>query len=244
MTGAARIASVGALMTAAAGLASGPIAAGVVAAVHPQPPWQDAATFVAALHPIQMLPYLLALPLIAGQVLLVAGLHARAPEAMRARTSAALVFVAIYGALITFNYVLQTTFVLALAARATPIDAPVLAATTMANPRSLAWALEMWGYGASGVATWLVAPAIGGRAGVALRANGVICVAGALITVAAPGWVLTPAGLVMFVAWNLVIAIAAALVWIALSPRAIVGADDEPARDPGVRADGAVGVRR
>ncbi|HTJ45437.1 MAG TPA: hypothetical protein VL463_25200 [Kofleriaceae bacterium] len=226
----------GAALVAIAALISGPIAMALVGAVHPQPAWDGAARFAHELHPIQLFPYLTGLGLVAGFVVLVAGLHARAPSA---RTAAALVFVGIYGAMVTLNYVLQTTFVPALASRYTPADDSMISALTMSNPRSLAWALEMWGYGMSGVATWLCASAIGGRAGAALIVNGVVSIAGALWTVAQPGWVMTPVGLVMFAAWNGVIVIAAVLVWIAPSGRARIGGD-APTR---VDHPAAVGVR-
>ena len=73
-------------------------------------------------------------------------------------TQAALVFTGVYAALVALNYVVQTTFVPALVTHGDIADAPLIAAFTMAQPRSLAWGLEMWGYGFLGLATWLVAP--------------------------------------------------------------------------------------
>ena len=42
----------GAVLTAAFALLSGPVSLWVVNATHPEPPWRDAATFVASYHPI------------------------------------------------------------------------------------------------------------------------------------------------------------------------------------------------
>jgi hypothetical protein len=77
----------------------------------------------------------------------------------------------------------------------------------MANPRSLAWSLEMWGYAVLGIATWAVAVAFGRSrleraTAKALVANGVVSVAGGIATAAWPGWVETTPGLVCFAAWN------------------------------------------
>jgi len=50
---------------------SGPLALLVVALVHPQPSWRDAATFAAAYHPVQLLPYVGGFALIGGFVALI-----------------------------------------------------------------------------------------------------------------------------------------------------------------------------
>ena len=195
---------------------SGPLALLVVGLVHPQPAWVDAATFARAYHPVQLLPYAGGFALIGGFVLLLASLHTLAPPAARARTTAALVRTAGFAALIVLNYVLQTTFVPALVQPLGPADAPLVAAVTMANPGSLAWALEMWGYGVLGVATWLMAAVFTGRgvervAAAAFVGNGVLSVAGALAMVAWRGWVLGPVGLAGFALWNLLVVGMAAL---------------------------------
>lgn len=132
-------------------------------------------------------------------------------------TSIALVFVWIYACFVFLNYVLQTTFVPSLASRYSPMDAPMLAALTMSNPRSLAWGIEMWGYAFLGVATWLVAPVFrGGRTAratwIAFALNGPLSIAGAVATVLAPGWEMTLGGLVAFGAWNVLLAVMASLV--------------------------------
>jgi hypothetical protein len=41
---------------------------------------------------------------------------------------------------------------------AAKFHAVLIGALTMANPSSLAWGLEMWGYGFLSVGTWQVAP--------------------------------------------------------------------------------------
>lgn len=106
----------------------------------------------------------------------------------------------------------------------------------MANPSSFAWFLEMFGYAAMGIATWLVAPAFGGsgRANLIRRllaANGLLSIMGAACTAVLDRWVFSTAGLISFAAWNLLIAVCYGL--IAVSP------DGGLARAGGVTANEA-----
>lgn len=208
----------------AGSISSGPFALWLVAVTHPQPRWQDASTFVGAFHRVQLLPYVFGIVLIGGFVLLVAALHRSADGRWRSRTTVGVMCAAAFAAMIATNYAIQTTLVPALVRRFTSADGPLIAALAMASPDSLGWTLEMWGYGVIGVATWLVAPVLrqfhGGRIAAALCvANGAISLAGTALTVAAPGWVLTTSGLLLFGAWNvLVAALAIAVIRAARSP--------------------------
>jgi len=215
--------AVGAAVVTLAGIVlSGPVSLALVAALHPQPAWSGPDAFVRAYHPIQTLPYFTGFLLVGGSLYMIAALQTLAGEALRARATAALGFAAAFAALIFFNYVVQTTFVPALVAHRAPESAPLIAALSLSNPRALGWALEMWGYGVLGVATWLVAPVLAdhGRAGRAAAAlfvaNGPVSIVGALLTALRPGWVMTPAGLAMFAGWNLLMIVMVALVIAAL----------------------------
>jgi hypothetical protein len=100
----------------------------------------------------------------------------------------------------------------------------MLSALSMANPTSLAWAMEMWGWGFLGVATWLVAPVFEGggvgRAASALCvANGVVSTAGVVWTVLQPGWVHTTGGLAVYVSWNVLLGAMAMLALIVFRRR-------------------------
>jgi hypothetical protein len=216
--GAARLGMVGAAATLVGILLSGPLAVWLVNATHPQPPWAGPELFARSFHPIQILPYPGGIVLVAGLVLLIAGARAAADDAKAALADAALVFCAVSATMVCLNYVLQTTFVPVLASEHRDSDAALLAALSMSNPKSLAWALEMWGWGFLGVATWLVAPGFrGGRLERATRwafvANGLVSIAGAVWTVLRPGWVMTGAGLIVFALWNLLLL---AMAWLAL----------------------------
>jgi len=189
-------------------LLSGPAGLAIVSLTRPQPAWRDAATFVSAYHPIQTVPYWGGLLLVVGFVALFAALHDGHGE--RFRTRCALALSTVFAALILANYAIQTTFVPALVSANNRLSDPTLTALTMANPGSVAWTLEMWGYGILGLATWLAAPAIRGGAYAHIASllfafNGPVSIAAALMTAWRPEWVLTTTGLVAFGGWNLLI---------------------------------------
>jgi hypothetical protein len=203
---------------------SGPLAVALVNLTHPQPTWRDAELYARHYHPVQILPYAGGIVLVGAMILLLATLHTLAHEREKALTGTALVFTAVFAGFIFFNYVAQTTFVPDLARRYDPADAPLIAALSMVNPRSLAWGIEMWGWGFLGLATWLASAVFGRRgleraAALAFAANGPVSAAGALWTVLRPGWVMTPAGLVMFAGWNLLLAAMAVLALIVFRRR-------------------------
>lgn len=205
-----RVVTAGAGVALAGVVLSGPASLWLVAATHPQPPWSGPAAFVAAYHPVQAVPYFFGFLLVGGFAVLLAGLHDVAPDEVHGRTAAALVFAGAFAAMIFTNYAIQTSVVPALVTSGAGTDRSLLAWLTMANPLSLGWSLEMWGYAVLGVATWLAAPAFGGegieRPTAALFvANGPISLAGGVMTALAPGWVLTTGGLVAFGAWNLLV---------------------------------------
>jgi hypothetical protein len=220
-----RLGIAAALMTMFGIVISGPLALMVVEATHPQPPWQGAALYARSFHMVQVFPYLGGLLLVAGLVLLVTSIHALAADEQKPLTGAAQVLAAVFAALICFNYIVQTTYLPVLARHYDERHAGIVEAFAMANPRSLAWAIEMWGYAFIGVATWLVAPVFRGNrlervTGFAFIANGPVSVAGGLLTTARPGWVMTTGGLVAFGAWNVLLAVMAVLALIVLRRRA------------------------
>lgn len=202
-----------AALVASFAVLSGPVAMLVVSRTAPQPAWNGVDRFVDSYHPIQALPYLLGFGLLAGFVLFAAACHALAGGGLRLRTAASLVFTGIYAALVFTNYTIQLGFV----PRSLTDRPSFLAALTMANPSAFAWFLEMFGYAAVGVGTWLVAPAFGGsrRAGVVralLVANGLVSIAGAACTALYDRWVFSTFGLVSFAAWNALIPVCFAMI--------------------------------
>jgi hypothetical protein len=194
-------------------LLSGPVALLVVELSHPQPSWQGAAAFAASYHPIQQLPFWLGLSLVGGLLTVIAGLHRLAEPPLRAQTGLAQLLAAAFAALIFLNYVVQIAFVPVLTRPFHPENAALVSALTMSNPTSLAWGLEMWGYGLLGVSTWLSAPVLRADAWVARAAaacfvaNGPISILGAIATAYSRTWLLTPAGLASFGLWNLLLVV-------------------------------------
>ena len=207
---------------------SGPVAVLVVSQVAPQPAWTGVGAFADHYSPVQALPYVLGCALLTGFVLFAASCHALAGASLRWRTSAGLIFTGVYAALVFTNYTIQMGYI----PRVLKDRPAYIADLTMANPSSFAWFLEMFGYAAMGVATWLVAPSFrGSRRADTIRhllvGNGVLSIIGALCTALFDRWVFSTAGLIAFGTWNLLIAGCYGL--IAISPR---GGFAHPVRSP------------
>jgi hypothetical protein len=220
-----------AALVMAGAVLSGPVAMLVVSLFAPQPAWTSVSVFAENYHPLQVLPYALGYLLLGGFVLFSAACHALATPLMHTRMAAALVFTGIYAALVFTNYTIQLGFI----PRMLNDRPDYVAALTMANPASFAWFLEMFGYAALGVATWLQAGAFrGSRRADLIRylliANGVVSIVGAACTALYDSWVFSSAGLVSFAGWNLLIA--ACFLLIAISrDGGFEGASDDRSRD-------------
>jgi len=206
------------LMVAAGALLSGPLGL-AVALIDGQPAWTDAATFIQHYRPWQQIPFWFGFLFIAAWVWLTARLAALAGKARLTSAFAMLIATAAYAAMIATNYTLQVALVPALAAAR---DANV-SYITMANPTSFAWALEMFGYGALGVANWLSAglfPLATRRAWLAwlMRANGIVGVAGAVLTAIDIRWVMTAGGLAAYFGWNALVIATGILIAVEFRP--------------------------
>jgi hypothetical protein len=204
--------SLAAWLVAAATLLSGPFAF-LLSLAEGQPPWRDAPTFAAHAHWVQQVPFWIGFVLIAGCVFFVARFASLAFENHRTRAFLAIIVIAVYAAIITINYALQVAYLPALVRHGD--DA--LAYITLTNPNAPTWVLEMFGYAVLGLATAILAPAIPGASPrrrairILLRANGAVSILGALVTAVDLGWVQTPAGLVSFVGWNILLVVAMTL---------------------------------
>ena len=170
---------------------------------HPAP-WTDAATWSAGYRWFMAVPPLLGFPLLYGFVLFVAGAR-RLDEQRGGRVDPVpvLLLTAIYGALVAFNYIANACYV----GQASPSDLGAVSTLSMANPRSLCWAIELFAYGVLGMVTWMVAPTFREERTVALllRTNGVVSVACAAVALFDLTWVQRPVGLAFYAAWNLLI---------------------------------------
>lgn len=192
---------------------SGPVAVGFVEMFVPQPAWHGVETFIAHYSWIQTLPYAFGFFIAGGLILFAASVPAGELESRRIFRRVALALTSVAAALIFFNYVIQSAFI-PLSLRENPA---LVAAVTMANPNSLGWALEMYGYGILGIATAFLAPLFNGSAQQRMIArlfvlNCIISVLGAVLFSLVPGWVLAPAGMVLGAGWNMLVAVIMVLV--------------------------------
>jgi hypothetical protein len=219
-----RVVTIAALGSLLGVFLSGPLTVALVSATHPQPPWRDAALFARSYHVVQSVPYLGGIVLVSALVVLISSLHVVGRRTAPAAMNAALIFTGVFAAFIFFNYVAQTTFLPTLARHYDPSNAALISALSMSNPTSLAWGMEMWGWGFLGVATWLASVVFGSggverAARLAFAANGPVSVVGALWTTIRPGWVMTSAGLAAFALWNVLLAAMAVLAFLAFRRR-------------------------
>lgn len=211
---------VGATIVLSGIILSGPVAVGLVELLAPQPKWQDATTFMEHYSWIQTLPYVFGFLIAGGFVFLMSTLASACEDIQRHLAYAALTFTGVSASLIFINYVLQTAFV--------PLwlhqSELLVSATTMANPNSLGWALEMYGYGILGVATAFAAPLFNptGRQGfirLLFVANCIVSLLGAILVPIVPGWVLTSWGMILGGVWNLLVAVAMVIIILECRPR-------------------------
>jgi len=228
-----RFGSAGAVLTAVGIVLSGPIGLMAVTLTHPAAPWTSAEAYARQFHWVQTLPFYAGFVLLAGCIMLMAALFAVADDAQRPRAAAALLATAAFMALIAFNYICQTTFVPALAREYEPAFASAISTLSLQNPKSLAWAIEMWGYGLFGIATWLMAPVLDRtpveRAASRLMiANGVMSLVGGFVTTIRLDWVTTTAGMVSYGLWNVLMLALAALLVATFRARMAMRSHDRP----------------
>jgi hypothetical protein len=201
-----RIGMLGAVLCVLGIVTSGPLAVLVVVLVHPQPAWNGAALFVENFHRIQTLPFYFGFLLLTGSILMLASIYLLSKQ--RATALAALIFMSIGAAFAYLNYVAQTTFIPAVVnAYSAQLD-PIVTVFSMANPSSLPWALEMWGYGFMGLGTWLAAgffdtSRLERVAKSLFILNGIVSVLGALLVSIDLSSVFSTVGLVGYGAWNI-----------------------------------------
>lgn len=197
---------VSAIITIAGIILSGPIGI-LITQIKPQPSWQGEYIFVANYNYVQTLPYFFGFILLFGFTLFISTSFRLASSGQqKVFRIAANIFTSAYVVMVGLNYALQIALVPALTFKQ-PSWAAFL---TMANPSSLGWILEMFGYGFLGAATILIAPVF--RKGTRMKlirylltANGVISILGAAATTLGTTWLMEWPGIVSVVVWNLLI---------------------------------------
>ncbi|MEA5033209.1 MAG: hypothetical protein VB025_13770 [Sphaerochaeta sp.] len=171
-----------------------------------QPFWENAEVYVQNYHGIQSLPFYFGFLLIGGSLMLLLAVYLLSSSPSLPLFG--LLSGIIGSAVVCINYIIQTTYIPAIVEGFTPEHAILIQALSMANPTSIAWAFEMWGYGFLGLGTWLAASFFGrtgieGFARILFILNGILSIVGAVWTALDLGWVLTLPGYICFGLWNL-----------------------------------------
>jgi len=214
-----RLISLGSLIALVGYGTSGPVGFLIVRVLRPQPAWTSPKVFAENYHIIQDLPFYFGFLLIGGMLMLAAGhyLNYKGDDVQkRFHQLLAFGFTIVFFALISFNYICQTTFVRHLALNYKPDYDPVISSFSMANPLSFCWANEIWGYGFLGVATWLNAGYYSRTSNIIrtlLIANGVVSIATVVFTVIDTNWLLTPLGLGAYIIWNVLMIVLMILIY-------------------------------
>ena len=200
------VGAAGAILSIVGIIASGPLALPVIAFVQAQPPWDGPALYVEHFHRIQTLPFYFGFLLVTGSILMLVSIYRLSTR--KAAALAALIFMSTGAAFAILNYVIQTTYIPTVVNAYAPELGSALTALSMANPTSLTWAMEMWGYGFMGLGTWLAAGFFGPSrleriTGILFVVNGVVSMLGALLISIDLGRVFSLAGLVGYGVWNI-----------------------------------------
>lgn len=200
-------------------ITSGPLGFVMVKLTRPQPAWDSASVFAANYHFVQDIPYYLGVLLIGGMLMVAVGHYLNYTEENRKvkfHLLLSLLWATAFAALIFLNYICQTTFIRHLALNYTAQNDSIIAAFSMANPMSLSWAVEMWGYGILGVATWLMAGYYKEKNNTIrwlLILNGIVSIATIVFTIADINWVLTTTGLLAYMFWNVLMIVLMVMIY-------------------------------
>jgi len=212
---------IAAVITAVGTLFSGPLAFLAVSSIKPQPAWTSPQAFVENFHPIQSVTFYFGFLLITGSILMIAFIHHQMRDE---KTLLAVIFTAIAGGLIFFNYFTEATFVPSLVKNYKPELDPIIRVFAATNPSSLFWVIEMWGYGFLGMGSIFVVHYFGksgleGWTRYLFLLNGILSLIGAFYTSLKLEWVLTTAGLISYALWNLLYLVLAILFLLVLLRR-------------------------
>lgn len=214
----------GAWLNIAGILLSGPLGLALVSIVHPSPSWQGAAAYVDNFHWIQTAPFFGGFALVVGYVLMFAAIYHIADDSKKPAAMVSVIATAGFATLIFFNYLCQTTFIPALATAYRAEYDAIISTFSLANPHSLSWAIEMWGYALLGLATWFSATVFDRNrleraAALFMVLNGIVSIIGAVVTSFDLGWVLTVPGVVSYAAWNILVLAMAILILLSFRKR-------------------------
>lgn len=191
-------------------LFSGLIFPVITSIFYPQPKWKNPGLFIESFHWLQTVTFFCGYFLVLGSLLTFATLYFLAAKEKKIWALSALSINVVFTAVVFLNYIIQTTYVPYLAANNPTEASYLLAAFSMANPGSFAWALEMWGWGGIGLSFIFMAFIFGNQKTerllrVLFLINGISSTASALITSIDMNWLFTPAGFAALITWNLLV---------------------------------------
>jgi hypothetical protein len=199
----------GALVALIGYILSGPVAFMVTSLVKPQPSWVSSAVYAENYHVVQDIPFYFGFLLIAGMLMLSVAYFLEwlsNPSGTGFGIVMALCCMLVFSALITFNYICQTTFVHNMALHYKPEFDSSISAFSMSNPLSFCWANEMWGYAFLGISNWLTAKYYKDKNKIIyllMSMNGIVSIISVIWTIIDVNWVMTTLGLACYFIWNL-----------------------------------------
>jgi len=211
--------SLGAITALIGFILSGPVGFIIVQGIKPQPEWTSVAVFVAHYNSLQNVPYYFGFILVGGMLILAVAHYLNADNELpldKMHVLLSLVWTTAFAALVFFNYICQIAFIHHLAADYKPENNIVITTLSMANPASLSWAIEMWGYAILGIATLLSSAYYKGKNKTIyflLIANGIISILSVALFVYDGKWLLTIIGLASYFFWNLLMIVLLCLIY-------------------------------
>jgi hypothetical protein len=148
--------------------------------------------------------------LVIGSLLSFVALYLTSKRDKKIWALSALAVNVIFAAVVFLNYIIQTTYVPYLATNNPPETDSVLAVFSMANPGSLAWALEMYGWGGIGLSFVFMAFIFENSKTertlkILFIANGISSCLSAIITSIDMNWLFSLAGFTALIIWNLLV---------------------------------------
>ncbi len=182
----------------------------LTAIFYPQPLWQSPDLFIESFHPLQTATFFCGYFLVIGSLLTFLVLYLTSNETKKIWALSGLAINIVFTAIVFLNYIIQTTYVPYLATNNPPEAAFVLAAFSMANPGSFAWALEMYGWGGIGLSFIFMAFIFeNGKLESTLKIlfliNGISSCVSAILTSVDMNWLFSPVGFTALIVWNLLV---------------------------------------
>lgn len=176
----------------------------------PQPAWKDAALFVQSFNPLQTATFFCGFFLILGSLMTFVALYFVSDGNRKIWSFTALSINLVFTVVVFLNYIIQTTYVPYLAINNPPETNSVLTVFTMANPGSLAWSLEMYGWGGIGLSFIFMSVVFeNAKFDHILKklfiVNGICSVGSAIMTSVDMRWIFSPAGFISLIVWNVLV---------------------------------------